>query len=45
MTRPFRKQISESIVALALVFAVSLPFILSGCKGKDEGAALRRPPR
>lgn len=45
MTRPFRKQISESIVALALVFAVSLPFILSGCKSKDEGSGAPPPAK
>lgn len=45
MTRPFRKQISGSIGALALVFAVSLPFILSGCKSKDEGSGAPPPAK
>ena len=45
MTRPFRKRISENIPALALVLAVSLPVILSGCKSKDEGSGAPPPAK
>jgi len=45
MTRPFRHPISEDIPALALLLAISLPLILSGCQSKDEGSGAPPPAK